>query len=68
MMNPMQVMQVINSMKQQANNNPVIGNAINLAEKHDVKGLEELARNLAKTRNVNVDEMINQIKSQLGMK
>lgn len=78
MMSPLQIMQmlrggnpqetIINEMKKSAGNNPVMQNALDMAEKHDSKGLENLARNLGKTNGVDVDQMVNQIKSQFGMK
>ena len=78
MMNPLQIMQmlrggnpqeaIINEMKKSAGNNPVMQNALDMAEKHDSKGLENLARNLGKTNGVDVDQMVNQIKSQFGIK
>ena len=78
MMNPMQIMQMIkggspkqmilNVMRQQAGDNPVLGNAINMAEKGDVDGLKNLAHNLGKENWIDVDEKFNQIKNQFGMK
>ena len=78
MMSPLQIMQmlrggnpqetIINEMKKSAGNNPVMQNALNMAENHDTKGLENLARNLGKTNGVDVDQMVNQIKSQFSMK
>lgn len=78
MMNPMQIMQMIkggspkqmilNAMRQQAGDNPVLGNAINMAEKGDVDGLKNLAHNLGKENGIDVDEKFNQIKNQFGMK
>ena len=78
MMNPLQIMQmlrggnpqetIINEMKKSVGNNPVMQNALDMAEKHDSKGLENLARNLGKSNGVDVDQMVNQIKSQFGMK
>lgn len=79
MMNPMQLMQVIrgggnpqqaiiNMMKQQSGNNPVIDNAINMMEKGDNAGIEKLARNLCKERNINPDDILSQVKNQFGIK
>ena len=79
MMNPMQIMQmmknggnpqqmIMNIMRQQAGNNPVMNNALQMMEKGDNAGLENLARNLCKERNINPDEAFNQIKGQFGMK
>lgn len=78
MINPMQIMQMIRGgnpqqaimsmMRQQAGDNPVLNNALDMAEKQDAKGLEQLARNLCESNGVNADEMVKQIKSQFGMK
>lgn len=79
MMNPVQIMQmmknggnpqqmIMNMMRQQAGSNPVMNNALQMMEKGDNAGLENLARNLCKERNINPDEAFNQIKGQFGMK
>lgn len=56
MMNNSQVMQ-----------NPILKNALEMAQKGDKKGVEELARNLCKEKGVNPEETIGKIKSQFGM-
>ena len=79
MMNPMQLMQMMRSggnpqqalitmMKRQAGNNPVMNNAIQMMEKGDSAGVELLARNLCKEKNLNPDDVLSQIKTQFGMK
>lgn len=78
MINPMQIMQmmkggspqqaIMNMMRQQAGNNPVLKNAIDMAEKGDVDGLKNLAHNLGKENGINVDEKFSEIKNQFGMK
>lgn len=78
MINPMMLMQmlrggnpqqaIMNAMRNQSGSNPVLNNALDMAEKQDVKGLEQLARNLCKSNGVNADDMVKQIKSQFGMK
>ena len=79
MMNPMQLMQmirnggnpqqaIINIMKNQSGNSPVINNAINMMEKGDNAGIEKLARNLCKERNINPDDILSQVKNQFGIK
>lgn len=78
MINPMILMQmlrggnpqqaIMNAIRNQADDNPVLNNALDMAEKRDVKGLEQLAINLGDTNGVNAKEMARQIKSQLGMK
>lgn len=78
MINPMVLMQmlrggnpqqaIMNAMRNQAGQNPVLNNALDMAEKQDAKGLEQLARNLCESNGVNADDMVKQIKSQFGMK
>ena len=78
MINPMLLMQmlrggnpqqaIMNAMRNQAGQNPVLNNALDMAEKQDAKGLEQLARNLCESNGVNADDMVKQIKSQFGMK
>lgn len=79
MMNPMQLIQairsgrnpqqsIINIMKQQAGNNPALGNAINMMEKGDNAGIEKLARNLCKEKGINPDEMLSKVQNQFGIK
>lgn len=78
MINPMQIMQmlrggnpqqaIMSMMRQQAGDNPVLSNALDMAEKHDAKGLEQLARNLCESNGVNADDMAKKIKSQFGIK
>lgn len=78
MINPMMLMQmlrggnpqqaIMNAMRNQAGQNPFLNNALDMAEKQDEKGLEQLARNLCESNGVNADDMVKQIKSQFGMK
>ena len=78
MINPMVLMQmlrggnpqqaIMNAMRNQAGQNPVLNNALDMAEKQDAKGLEQLARNLCESNGVNADDMVKQIKSQFWMK
>lgn len=79
MINPMQLMQMmrlggnpqqalINMMKRQSGNNPVMNNAIQMMEKGDSAGVEQLARNLCKEKNLNPDDVLSQIKTQFRMK
>lgn len=76
-MNPMQMIQIMrsggnphaitNMLRQQSGNNPILNNALNMAEKGDVKGLEQLGRNLCREKNIDVDSALGQIKSMMGM-
>lgn len=64
--NPQQML--MNVMKQQMGNNPVMNNAYQMMNSGNAKGIETLCRNLCKERGINPDEAISQIKSQFGMK
>ena len=78
MINPMMLIQmlragspqqaIMNAMRNQAGQNPVLSNALDMAEKNDTKGLEELARNLCKSNGLNADDIAKQVKNQFGVK
>ena len=63
--NPQKV--VMDMMREQAGNNPVMRNAMQMAEKGDSEGIEKLARNLCKEQGIDADEMVNKTKSQFGV-
>lgn len=78
MMNPMNLIQMVKGgnptqmlmgmLRQQSGNNPVMQNALNMAEKGDIDGLKNLAHNLGKENGIDVDSKFNEIKNQFGMK
>lgn len=47
--------------------NPIMKNAIEMYQKGDKQGLNELANNLCKEKGTSFEEMAKQIKSQFGM-
>lgn len=47
-------------------NNPMGNNLVNLINNKDAKGIEQMARNLAKEKGQDADKLFNQIKQQLG--
>ncbi len=63
--NPQKVM--MDMMREQAGNNPVMRNAMQMAEKGDSEGIEKLARNLCKEQGIDADDMVKKIKSQFGL-
>lgn len=76
MINPMQLMQAMKNPQafmnqimgnQQMMNNPMIQNTVNMAQKGDAKGIEQMARNVCKEKGLNADEVFNQIKSKMNM-
>lgn len=61
--NPMQFM--MNALSQSAQGNPMLTNVLRMAQNGDSKGIEQVARNLAQEKGVDVDSMLNQIQSML---
>ena len=47
--------------------NPIVKNAIELYQKGDKNGLNELMNNLCKEKGVKPEDIMSQIKSQFGM-
>lgn len=77
MMNPIHIMQAMKNPQafmqqimgnQQIMNNPMAKNAMNMFQKGDMNGLQDMAKNLAKERGTTVDEVKNSIMKQFGMK
>lgn len=68
MMPPNAQQMVMNMIRNKMGNNPVMKNALQMMEKGDSAGLENLARNLYKENNLDIDKAIEQVKSQFGMK
>lgn len=69
--NPMQLIQLIKNgqnpqqlimsiFQQNGNNNPILQNALGMAQNNDTSGLEALARNLAAQRGINYDQAFSQ--------
>ena len=48
--------------------NPMAKNAIEMYQKGDTKGLQDMAENLCKERGTTVDDVKSQIMAQFGMK
>lgn len=75
--NPIQLMQmmkngspqqiVMNLLNQQAGNNPVMRNALEMIQRGDVKGVETLARNMAQEKGIDVDKAVAELRKQFGM-
>lgn len=63
--NPQQVL--MNILTQQAGSNPVMKNALDMVQRGDTKGVENLARNMAKEKGIDVEQAVANIKRQLGM-
>lgn len=64
--NPQQFIQQMMG-NNQVMSNPMAKNAIEMLQKGDNKGIEEMARNLCKERNIQPEEAMNMAKSFFGM-
>ena len=76
MNNPLAFMQAMRNpqafMQQAMNNseimqNPIAKNALEMYQKGDIQGVNQLAENLCKEKGTSVEEMKRQIKTQFGM-
>lgn len=76
--NPMQLIQLIKNgqnpqqllmgiLQQQGQNNPILKNAMNMANNGNVSGLEMLARNLTAQKGMDFDKEFSNFKQQIGM-
>ena len=77
-MNPLSIIQMMKSgnsqqfMQQimgnsQIMSNPIMKNTMQMAQSGDVKGIEQMARNLCKEKGLDADEMFNNIKKQFDI-
>ena len=78
MMNPMQLIQMMRGGNPQqflqhmmGNNqimsNPIIKNALGMAQSGNSKGIEQMARNLCKEKGINPDDVMKQIRGNFGI-
>lgn len=65
-MNVMGTMQQIMS-NNRVMKNPMIQNAMSMAQSGNGKGIEQMARNLCKEKGINPDDVIKQIKGNFGI-
>ena len=75
-MNPMNLMQMFQNPHQFMQNimgnnhimsNPMAKNDVELMQKGDAQGVEQMARNLCKEKGLNADEVMQQIKSKFNL-
>ena len=64
--NPQQFMQQIMG-NSQIMSNPMMKNTMQMAQSGDMKGIEQMARNLCKEKGLDADEMFNNIKKQFDI-
>ena len=64
--NPQQFMQQIMG-NSQIMSNPIMKNTMQMAQSGDVKGIEQMARNICKEKGIDADKAFESFKSQLGM-
>lgn len=64
--NPQQLVQQIMS-NNRVMGNPMIKNAMSMAQSGNSKGIEQMARNLCKEKGINPDDVMKQIRSNFGI-
>lgn len=64
--NPQQFMQSMMG-NSQIMQNPMAKNTIEMAQRGDMNGIEQMARNLCKEKGINADEIYNLYKQKFGM-
>jgi hypothetical protein len=72
MNNPMQLLQALKNPQQFLQNsqmmqNPIMKNAIEMYQRGDKEGIDQLADNLCKERGINRQDFEKQIREKLGM-
>lgn len=74
-MNPINVLRMIKNpqqlMQQIAGNNkimsnPMVQNVMQMAQQGNMRGVEQMARNLCQEKGLNADEVFNQVKGRFG--
>lgn len=63
--NPQQFLQQMMG-NNQIMSNPLMKNTIEMAQKGDMQGIEQMARNLCKEKGLNADDVMNKIKSKFN--
>lgn len=48
-------------------NNPILNNVIGMVQNGDTSGIEQIGRNLCKSKGIDPEQMINDIKKQYGL-
>lgn len=66
MANPQQFMQSMMS-NNQIMSNPMAKNALDMAQKGNMQGIEQMARNICKERGLNPDDVMSHIKNQFHL-
>ncbi len=57
---------IMNMMQRNMGNNPMMQNVYKMVQNKDEKGLEQLARNLAKENGIDVEQGLKMIKDNMG--
>lgn len=63
--NPQQLMQQIAG-NNKIMSNPIVQNVMQMAQQGNMRGVEQMARNLCQEKNLNADEVFNQVKGRFG--
>lgn len=67
-MNPNMILNMIMQKNPQFQNNPVVQNALNLAQNNNVNGLQSLAQNVCKEKGIDINQAKQRVTSMFGVK
>lgn len=67
-MNPMGIIQMMISKNPNMQNNPIVGNTMQMVQNNDVNGLRQLAENICKSKGISLEDAQKQVSNRFGMK
>ena len=65
---PQQVLQQMMNNNPQMNNNPLVKNMLDMAQKGNIQGIENIGRNMAKEKGIDFDKAFSDFRNQFGIK
>lgn len=65
-MNPQALVNMMLQRNPTIKNNPMIQNAMQMAQQNNVNGLQDLANNIARSKGLDINQVANQVKGQFN--
>ena len=67
-LNPQAIVNMMMQKNPQFRSNPIVQNALNMAQNNNVNGLQSLAQNICKEKGADINQVQQQIKQMFGFK
>lgn len=64
-MNPQAILNMLLSNNPALKNNPIVNNALNMANQNNAQGLKSIAENLCKSKGIDINQAISQIQQMM---